>query len=389
MKSRVLSWLWALAKSWGLSLLVFGLIAFVMVGQFALAVSQSWEDALRMAARDWLPWAILAPFIFRLVFRLPLERERWKLALPVHLAAGLAAVALCNLWAEYVMPPRYLYRGWSGRTEQRAAPSGSGTSVRESRPAGERRGPPWRGPERRSPFRSFFLLGFRFPIYLAIVSVAHALYFYRRSKDRERRSLELQAGLARARLEALKMQLQPHFLFNALNAIAALVHKDPEAADEMLAALSDFLRMVLETSGEQELPLRRELELVERYLAIEHARFGDRLHFHMDVAPEAEPALVPAFLLQPLVENAVRHGLEPRPGAGSLSIRARRENGTLHLTVSDDGVGLPEQRPAREGIGLVNTRARLRELYHGAARLELTSGAGVTVDITLPFRPAA
>jgi two-component system LytT family sensor kinase len=146
---------------------------------------------------------------------------------------------------------------------------------------------------------------------------------------------------------------------------------------------------VLATSGEQELPLSRELEMVERYLAIEHARFGDRLSYHVDVPAELQPAMVPAFLLQPLVENAVRHGLEPRPGAGSLSIRARREASILHLEVADNGVGLPELAPTREGIGLVNTRARLRELYNGNAHLELRSGDGVTVEITLPFRAAA
>jgi two-component sensor histidine kinase len=397
--SPVLAFASSLLKGWLVSALVFGLVAVIMVGQFTLAVSLPWADALRMAGRDWLPWAILAPLIFQLVNRLPLERERWKLALPAHLLCGVAAVAFCNWWSDSVIPSRYSWRGGpsrSGESRDRRPPPpprAPSPGLPESRsPAGERSGPPrssrWRGPDRDSPFRFFFLFGFRFPIYLAIVSVAHALYFYRRSKERERRSLELQASLARARLEALKMQLQPHFLFNAMNAIAALVHKDPEAADEMLAALSDFLRLVLATSGEQELPLQRELELVERYLAIEHARFGDRLSYQVDVPAELQPALVPAFLLQPLVENAVRHGLEPRPGAGSVSIRARRDNGHLHLEVADDGVGLPDQLPAREGIGLVNTRARLRELYQGNAQMELRSGQGVTVEITLPYHAA-
>jgi len=219
-----------------------------------------------------------------------------------------------------------------------------------------------------------------------LISAAHALLFYRRSKERERRSLELEATLAKSRLEALTMQLQPHFLFNALNAIAALVHKNPDAADEMLAALSDLLRLTLETSREQELPLRRELEFVERYLMIEHVRFGDRLQFELDVAPETEAALVPTFLLQPLVENAVRHGLEPRSGNGKLVIRARRDNGSLRLSVEDNGVGLSDGKPGREGIGLANTRARLHELYDGAANVELRNRDGLTVELTLPFR---
>ncbi len=309
-----------LLKGWLLSFLVFGLLATGLVGQFALAVSMPWSDALRMAARDWLPWALVAPLIFRLVARMPLERERWKPALVVHLASCVAILALCQWWSESVLP----------------RPSGRGgprTENRESRPPrmAAPEGMPPRGPERsqrHNPFPFFFLIGFRLPVYFAIVSVAHAVHFYRRSQVRERRSLELEASLARARLEALKMQLQPHFLFNSLNAIAELVHKDADAADEMLGALSDFLRLTLESAGEQELPLRRELEFVERYLAIEKVRFGERLHFSIEVPPEALPALVPALVLQPLVENAVptgpsrRAGAErpPRPLAGSPSV---------------------------------------------------------------------
>jgi two-component sensor histidine kinase len=371
---------WALLRSlllgWLLSFAAFGLLAFVQVGQFSL----TWPEAEKMAERDWLPWALFAPLIFQLTAWLPLDRPRWKLSLPVHLAAGYAALVLCNFWTDYLGPVRTWH---GGATHPWHFPSENHGPTAGGVPHG-----PWHPPERRSPFQINWF-GFRFPIYLALVSMAHALYYSRRSKERELRSLELEARLAQARLEALKMQLQPHFLFNALNAIAALVHKDAEAADEMLAALSDFLRMVLETTGAQELPLSRELALVERYLAIEHARFGDRLRYVLDVPSETEPALVPAFLLQPLVENAVRHGLEPRPGAGSLSIRARRKEGLLHLSVADDGVGLTPGKPTREGIGLENTRARLHELYQGAATLELRNGSGVTVEITLPFHEAA
>jgi hypothetical protein len=420
-----------LLKGWLLSFLIFGLLAFVIVEQFVFVMSQSTEEGLRMAARDWLPWAILAPLIFRLVGRLPLDRDRWKVAVPVHLLCCVGAVAFCNWWAETIFPPRF-FRGPGGRdgrerfiarraAEARAAAAnnaqtpGSGTSPnaehtggtgateppsnaseagapppgapRSGRPPSGNR-PGFGGPRRGRPpaFNAFFVIGFRLPIYIALISAAHAMHFYRRSKERERRSLELEANLAKARLQALTMQLQPHFLFNALNAIAALVHTNPDAADEMLAALSDLLRLTLETSHEQELPLRRELEFVERYLMIEHVRFGDRLQFELDVAPETEAALVPTFLLQPLVENAVRHGLEPRSGNGKLVIRARRDNGSLRLSVEDNGVGLREEKPDREGIGLANTRARLRELYDGAANVELRNRDGLTVELTLPFR---
>ena len=361
--------------------MIFGLLAFLLVGQFALAVSMPVGSALRMAARDWLPWAVVAPLIFRLVSRLPLERQRWKIAWPVHILCGLVTIAACNWWAENVL--RSGFGPGPRRVEVRVdRPTGEPRSKGAPGEPGRERVPSRSREPRRPPFNPFFLIGFRLPIYLAIVSVAHAMLFYRRSQERDR----LEASLAKARLEALKMQLQPHFLFNSLNAIGELVHKDPDAADEMLTALSDLLRLTLETSGEQELPLRRELKFVERYLAIEHVRFGDRLRFELDVAPETHGALVPTFLLQPLVENAVRHGLEPRTNSGVLKIRAERDQATLRLSIEDNGVGLPNGIPQREGIGLSNTRARLRELYGSAATLELRSGNGLTVEINLPFR---
>lgn len=372
-----------LLKGWLLSFAVFALLALVLVGQFALAVSMPWELALRTAIRDWLPWALLTPLIFRLVSRLPLERSRRKTAWPVHIFCGIATIALCNWWAESVFPPAP--RGGPGgrRPEPRAEIARDGKDNLRNAPPPQR-GPPRGDGPRRRPFNAFFLIGFRLPIYLAIVSVAHAVLFSRRSQERDR----LEASLAKARIEALKMQLQPHFLFNSLNSIAALVHRDPHAADEMLAGLSDLLRLTLESSGEQELPLSEELKFVERYLAIEHVRFGERLRFEIDIAPDVRGALVPTFLLQPLVENAVHHGLEPQQGTGLLSIRAWREGPRLRLTVADNGPGLADESPHREGIGLANTRARLRELYGNAATLELKSGDGMKVEISLPFRLA-
>ena len=348
-----------LLNSWAWSFLIYGPLALVVVGQFAWSVSMPVAEAWRMAARDWLPWAVLTPLLFRLVSRLPLERARWRLALPVHLLCGIAVVGLSAWWGEVVLPPPL-------------PPQATNIQPMDSQP------PPFRPPLRRWFFGVLF---FRLPIYLAIVSVAHSIYFYRRSLERD-------SSLTKARLEALKMQLQPHFLFNSLNAIAELVHKDPDVADEMLTALSSLLRLSLETSGEQLLPLRRELEFVESYLAIEHVRFGDRLRFKLDVPLETQNALVPAFLLQPLVENAVRHGLEPRAGAGLLLVSAHRSGASLQLCVSDNGVGLSGEKPLREGIGLSNTRARLSALFDGAASLEFHRGEGLTVNVTLPFRTA-
>ena len=371
-----------LLKGLLVSVIAFGLLAFALVGQFALAVSMPLEEGLRMAARDWLPWAVLAPLIFRLVRKLPVERERWKIAIPVHLGCAIGIVALCTFWAESMFPPK----PWAGVRRLDPRPrEGSVRSGAESPPAPSR-GAPRRGAPSRRSFSTFFLIGFRLPIYLAIVSVAHAVYFYQRGQSRERRALELEASLAQSRLEALKMQVQPHFLFNSLNAISALVHQDAERADEMIDALSDFLRLTLESSAEQEVPLERELEFVERYLRIEKVRFGDRLQVKIDAHPETLRALVPSLVLQPLVENAIRHGLEPHPRTGIIAIEARRYLNQLILSIADNGGGLGgDEGRRREGIGLTNTRARLHALYGTEATFELQELDGVRAVVTLPY----
>jgi LytS/YehU family sensor histidine kinase len=228
------------------------------------------------------------------------------------------------------------------------------------------------------------------PLYLVIACLGHALVYFRRSQQRSRRELELEAHLAQARLHALRMQLQPHFLFNTLNAISTLVHTAPQLADDMIGNLSTLLRLSLDSAAEQEIPLGRELEFLERYLAIEQVRFGRRLHIDMHVTPAAREALVPTLILQPLVENAVRHGIEPKAAPGAVGISAACEGGVLRLTVSDSGVGLPtvggETRPS-EGIGLTNTRARLQSLYPGRHRFTLrNAGAGgCVVELEIPF----
>lgn len=368
-----------LVKGWLYSFLAFGVLAFILIGQMVLTLSMPLADAWEMAARDWLPWALLTPLLFAFVFRFPFEKDRWKAVLPWHLLCAAFTLALCIVWSEKVSPlPGHHHRG-----DRFAEPPPPHPPLP---PPPEQFPPPGKPPRPPHPFVLFFPVASRLPIYLAIVSIAHALYFYRRARERELRSLALEAGLAKARLEALRMQLQPHFLFNSLNAIAELVHRDPEAADAMLVALGDLLRLTLETSGEQELPLRRELEFVERYLAIEKVRLGERLEIRLDVDPDTREALVPVFLLQPLVENAVRHGLEPQASGGTLLVRAHREGELLRLTVSDNGIGFPAGKPPAEGIGHSNTRARLAEIHGSAASMTLHNGRGVTVDISFPFK---
>src|SRR6266436_6470462 len=179
--------------------------------------------------------------------------------------------------------------------------------------------------------------------YGAIIGLMHSVHFYRRFRERERSALVLESNLANARLSALRAQLHPHFLFNSLNAIAALLRRDPRLAEATLMSLSDLLRLALSQAEKQEVPLREEMNFVGRYLEIQQTRFGDKLHVEHDIAPATLDCLVPTLLLQPLVENAIRHGIEPDENGGLLRITAHRKNGKLVMTVEDDGVGLAKK----------------------------------------------
>ena len=215
-----------------------------------------------------------------------------------------------------------------------------------------------------------------------IISAAHTLHFYRRA--------EMRSGqLARARLHALQTQIHPHFLFNTLNTIAGLIHKAPDKAEAVVQMLGDLLHFLLRANPESEVPLEREIEFVEKYLAIMHVRFDNRVRYEFQIAPETLAASVPALLLQPIVENAIKHGLEPKPRGGKITIQARRDMSFLHLRVSDTGVGIRNLENVEEGIGLTSTRARLQELYGDAASLEIFSDGGTTVLIEIPFRLTA
>ncbi len=229
---------------------------------------------------------------------------------------------------------------------------------------------------------------FNLLIYWVIVAVSHAFDYYRKYRERELRTSELEKHLAQAKLQALQMQLNPHFLFNTLHSISSLMHKDVEAADRMIARLSDLLRAALAGAATQQVTLRQELDLLQLYLAIEQVRFGSRLTVKMNIAPDTLDAQVPNLILQPLVENAIRHGIEPRARPGCIELQAHRQDGNLALRVSDDGAGLEENGRIKEGVGLSNTRARLRELYGPAHRFELLRGqqGGVRVELSIPFR---
>jgi two-component system, LytTR family, sensor kinase len=380
-------------------LLVWPLIVVAFAAQLVFSASFTWELALRSSLHDWIPWVVISPFVWWLAGRFPLERGRLRWSVPVHVLACAGAVALAGWFTETIGPQPLRH---APAMELGLAPGGEvrrRERERESPPPSLAHPPPGPGRmrmlEAQRRFWDFFVWSrskLDLPVYWIIVSVTHALAFYRRAEERQRHALELQAGLSQAKLEALRLQLQPHFLFNTLNAISTLVHRDANAADEMITSLSEMLRLSLDTK-EQEVPLRRELELLDRYLSIEQVRLGPRLRIERAIDPATLEARVPALMLQTIVENAVRHGIEPQTEAGTITLRAQRVGGVLRLVVADTGVGLRaiDARSERRGIGLANTEARLRELHGDAARLNLREPpeGGVSVEIELPWRTGA
>ncbi|HEV3089664.1 MAG TPA: histidine kinase [Candidatus Elarobacter sp.] len=223
---------------------------------------------------------------------------------------------------------------------------------------------------------------------LIFIVLLIAIEWYRAARQAELRASTLAAQLSSAQLDALRSQLDPHFLFNTLNGISALMHRDVRAADTMLSRLSDMLRLTLDSTSAQEVPLRTELETTRLYLDIMDARFGDRLSWSFDVGEPLLDERVPSFLLQPLVENVVRHGIHETNQRTTIGVSAAAAGDTLSLRIADDGRGLPPAAGLNEGIGLRNTRRRLAELYGAAAQLEVTNrdGGGTEVIVTIPRR---
>ncbi len=227
--------------------------------------------------------------------------------------------------------------------------------------------------------------------YLFIIGVSHALAYRRESEASAVNAAQLETRLVQAQLQSLQRQLHPHFLFNTLNTISGLIHTDPNAADRMIDRLGDLLRMTLHFSGCQAVPLKDELELLQKYVDIEQTRFGDRLTVSMHVDPETLDAQVPQLLLQPLVENAIRHGVAPNARAGWIAIHAVRAGDDLDIEVRDSGDGLPPDRlvALNRGVGLENTRARLEHMYRSSFRFAFTNlKEGFCVTVRIPFQIA-
>lgn len=226
-------------------------------------------------------------------------------------------------------------------------------------------------------------------IYLAVLAAGFAREFFLRDQRRQRQAVHLQAQLAEARLDALRMQINPHFLFNTLHAVSALVERDPGGVRRMISRLSELLRHTIDSRATDEVPLREELAFLRRYIDIMEIRFQGRLHVETTVAEDTLDALVPNLILQPIVENALEHGVNRAAGDGRITIGARRDGDRLVLSVRDNGPGLAEENES--GVGLANTRARLEQLYGARAMLALRNaeGGGTLAEITLPHHEHA
>jgi two-component system LytT family sensor kinase len=334
-----------------------GLLSFA---QGALYFAQSGQHvswgAFGARMLDWYTCAIFTPFFFWLAARFPVDRRRWRVNVFVQLGGSTVAVVI-----------KYAFLFWFWQRTR---------------------------PDRAMTFARVLEMNFIIEsmIIWAVIAIIHGILFYRRWQEREQLAVELRSRLSEAQLDVLKGQLRPHFLFNTLNSISTLVHSDPASADRMVVQLADLLRASLETSGRHEIPLAEELALLERYVDIMRVRHEDRLTVTIRATPRARAALVPHFILQPLVENAIEHGIGRRAGSGRIVVDAEAVGQQLYLRLGDDGGGLTPGASGSlaldEGVGLGNTRHRLRQLYGEAHSftIDRAENGGTLVTIAIPLR---
>ena len=317
-----------------------------------------WRLLVLNLAYWYVPAALTGP-IFRIAHRFRVDTTGWPFATSIHALAALTFSVVhlaammgvrAALWPGRIFP---VYTSWTS-------------------------------------LQAMYLrnLDWALMTYSTIVGLSYALAYYQESQTRAIGAANLEARLAEARLRTLQAELHPHFLFNTLHAISTLVHTQPETADRMISRLSDLLRITFSRSGAACVPLHEELEFLQKYLEIEQTRFQDRLTVESEIDPDTLDAEVPRLILQPLVENAIKHGVAPRSAPGRISISSRTEGNQLCLTVRDNGPGLSGDARAglHEGVGLSNTRDRLECLYGSAQGLDfIESGEGLTVEMRLPF----
>lgn len=306
-------------------------------------------------------WALATPLVLWAASRLPIERSNWLRPSLLHLLISLGLSIIVTALGHVLV---WLYWGHQLGRPFSFARMGRFVVANFSEGIG---------------------------IYMLIALLSYSFSYYRRYRQSQIKTLQLEAQLSHAQLQALKMQLHPHFLFNTLHSISALLNKDPESARKMITRLGDFLRLTLENSGSQEVTLEQEMAFLSCYLEIERIRFQDRLLTRIDVPQQTLDAKVPNLILQPIVENAIRHGIAPRSGPGLLEIQAERRNSTLRIQVRDNGPGLSSHRTPenlfKKGLGLANTEKRLAQLYGAAHLFDLSDKpeGGLVVTLEIPF----
>ncbi len=348
-------------RVWGIAFVAWTVLAFLSaagahVYTASMGSPESWAQLLAWNITISFVWSLLTPPIYALARRFTFERGNWPRMLPLHVAASV----VFTLIAAYVIVWLEPYVTWT--------------------------------PQEHVPFAAHMLSRALMDLqrYWYILLITQAIAYYGKYRQRELRSSQLEVQLAHAQLEMLKTQLEPHFLFNTLNSIAALARNDGPAAEHMTLQLADLLRFSLDAIGVHEVPLSRELTMLQKYIDIQQTRFQDRLQVEMDIASNTLSALVPNMILQPLVENAIRHGIGPRRAPGHIRISTRQVFDELWMEIDDDGQGLTcfGGVVPPEGVGLRNTRARLQQLYNHDHRLTLEDApaGGCIVKIHIPFR---
>jgi len=351
-KRRGLTWALILAV-WTLIVVTFSVQAYV----FAVVRGRPdnfWHEFL-VASTEWYVWAALTPLVLFLCRRFRIASQNWPRAVLLHLVAGIVISFLqlaIQVRLNFIVNPGYKMTYW-----------------------------------RVLYFFATFKLHMNLLTYWVIVALNHGVYYYEQSRARELAWSRMEADLANAQLQVLNMQLHPHFLFNTLHSISTLISDDPQAARQMVLKLSDLLRASLNKIDQPEVPLHQELELLECYISIEQTRFKDRLIIEKEVHASALACAVPTMILQPLVENAVRHGIGKHRQADRIAIVAQRTNGRLLLEVRNCVGSVENGGPAPvRGIGLANTRARLEQLYGSQYSFEIANreSGGVAVKLSLP-----
>jgi two-component system, LytTR family, sensor kinase len=364
-RSRLPIW----QRWWGRLAIIWGIwtfIGLVFTLQFYFAAYRSsrpmpFLDAAYMQMIWAYVFALATPLVLWAVTRMPIERENWIRNALLHVPISIVLSVLLTAMGQVLI---WLRWGW---------------------PEGK--------PLTFDGVSRFVINNFTeaIGIYMLIALSGYAFSYYRRFREGQVKTLQLEAQLSQAQLHALKMQLHPHFLFNTLHSISALLNKDADAARKMITRLGDFLRLTLENSGSQEVTLRQEMEFLSCYLEIERIRFQDRLVTRMDVAQQTLDAKVPNLILQPIVENAIRHGIAPRSSQGIIEIEAKQRNGRLRIQVRDNGPGLSAHRTSenmfKKGLGLANTETRLEQLYGSAQSFSLSNNpeGGLIVTLEIPF----